>query len=227
MRFTFWTLGLGVVGVVGAAGANAVTRHPEPTAAARPSSRVASAKPATVIPNTTVASASVMQQGRAVSAPAPKPDSTPQAQAAVSTPAASPVAVDSSSQAATPSVPVKATIAVVIPQGRSELADSMFAERSGDSVVVHFDTSPARTRRAEKFERIVRQTLHAVYGAVADTVLATIPEGKLVVSGDLLTVLPTRGIRLESEKRGIMLWPETRPGRDGPLVVAYRTTLAR
>src|SRR5205823_1353845 len=66
--------------------------------------------------------------------------------------------VDSVSRAAplpTPSTPV---IGAILPQGRTDLPDSLFAVRSGDTVVVHFDTSPARTRRGDKFERIVRQT---------------------------------------------------------------------
>jgi hypothetical protein len=104
------------------------------------------------------------------------------------------------------------------------MPDSLYAERSGDTVVVHFDTSPARTRRADKFERIVRQTLHTVYGPVADTLLGTVPDGQLAAPNELLTVLPQRGIHLATPTgRRIALWPETRPGRDGPLVVAYRT----
>jgi hypothetical protein len=75
---------------------------------------------------------------------------------------------------------------------------------------------------------IVRQTLHTVYGAIADTVLATVPAGRLAGHNELLTTLPTRGIHLTGP-RGvrIALWPETRPGRDGPLAVAYRTTVER
>jgi hypothetical protein len=116
----------------------------------------------------------------------------------------------------------------IIGYGRTALQDSMYAERMADTVVVHFDTAPARTRRADKFDHIVRETLHAVYGAVADTLLATVPDGRLAAPNELLTELPSRGIHLGgSSGRRIGLWPETRPGRDGPLVVAYRTVLER
>lgn len=108
------------------------------------------------------------------------------------------------------------------------MRDSLFAVRTGDTVVVHFDTSPMRTRRADKFDRIVRQTLGTVYGPLADSALAAVAEGALAKPGDLLADLPTRGIHLALPGGfKISLWPETRPGRDGPLVVAYRTVVGR
>ena len=39
-------------------------------------------------------------------------------------------------------------------------------------VTVLFDTELMRTRRPEKFERVVRETLGAIYGRRADSVLA-------------------------------------------------------
>jgi hypothetical protein len=103
----------------------------------------------------------------------------------------------------------------------------MFAVRKGDTVTVRFDTELARTRRPDKFEQIVRATLPQVHGALADSLLAKLPAGDLVRHGDLLTELPLRGIRLAAPNGMTMtVWPETRPGRDGPLVVAYRTTLS-
>ena len=81
-------------------------------------------------------------------------------------------------------------------------------------------------RHEDKFEAIVRQTLHNVYGTVADTLLAAVPAGSLVAPNELVTTLPSRGVRLTSaDGARIQLWPETRPGRDGPLVVAYRTVV--
>ena len=124
--------------------------------------------------------------------------------------------------------PAVRIIAPIILVGRTDLPDSLYAERRADTVIVHFDTSPARTRRADKFETIVRQTLRSVYGAVADTALAAVAAGRLVLPNELLTVLPTRGLRLAAPNGArIVLWPETRPGRDGLLVVAYRTTIER
>jgi hypothetical protein len=93
---------------------------------------------------------------------------------------------------------------------------------------VHFDTSPLRTRRADKFDHVVRQTLPAVYGALADTLLAAIPEGRLAAPNELVTTLPTRGIQLPMPNGWRLgIWPETRPGRDGPLVVGYRALVQR
>jgi len=114
----------------------------------------------------------------------------------------------------------------IVAPGRTVLSDVAVAVRSGDTVAVHFDTPETRTRRPEKFERIVRSTLPAVYGPAADSALAAVPEGMLASGGDLLTALPERGVRLPTADGGaLMLWPETRPGRDGPLVVTYRATI--
>jgi hypothetical protein len=111
-------------------------------------------------------------------------------------------------------------------RGRTPLRMSTaFAERDGDVVTVHFDEMMTRTRRPDKFERIVRATLPEIYGAVADSMLASVKVGALVGGDDLITELPVRGIRLtHSSGAALTLWPETRPGRDGPLVVAYRVT---
>jgi hypothetical protein len=140
--------------------------------------------------------------------------------------AALPLSVSAASDSAVR--PASTSPSTVLPPGRTELPDSLFAVRTGDTVVVHFDTSPARTRRADKFDRVVRQTLPAVYGPLADSALALVAEGKLANAADLLTELPTRGIHLQLPGGyRISLWPETRQGRDGPLVVAYRTVIAR
>jgi hypothetical protein len=121
-----------------------------------------------------------------------------------------------------------APFALVIPQGITDLEDSVVAERAGDSVIVDFDMTMTRTRRRDKFERMVRVTLPAVYGARADSMLATIPEGSLLGEGDLLTELPRRGIHLPlGTGYQLTLWPETRPGRDGPLVVGYRARVVK
>jgi hypothetical protein len=128
--------------------------------------------------------------------------------------------------------PAPAVVAVrpapIVAEGRTELGDGLFATRAGDTVTVRFDTPDARTRRPEKFERVVRATLPRVYGMVADTILASVAEGALTGPGDLLTELPSQGVRLASASGWMVaLWPETRPGAAGPLVVAYRATLTR
>jgi len=112
--------------------------------------------------------------------------------------------------------------------GQTPLQDGMSVERRGDSVTVRFDTPAFRTRRRDKFEHVVRLTLPAIYGALADSALAAVPEGELGVGGDLLTELPQRGLTLPEQDGWVLtLWPATRPGQDGPLVVSYRVTAAR
>ncbi|MGI8497615.1 MAG: hypothetical protein ACR2OG_08560 [Gemmatimonadaceae bacterium] len=115
-----------------------------------------------------------------------------------------------------------------IPQGRTPLSGGQLAVRTGDSVAVEFDTPLARTRRADKFEVVVRSTLPQIYGAVADTLLGAVPTGRLVSDRELLTVLPVRGFQLDGGARGtITIWPMTRRGQGGPLVVAYRAVVTR
>jgi hypothetical protein len=99
----------------------------------------------------------------------------------------------------------------------------MVADRAGDTVRVRFDLELSRTRRPEKFEAIVRSTLPQVYGAAVDSALRALPEGAVARAGDLVTTLPEQGFHIPLPGgRMIAVWPETRPGRDGPLVVAYR-----
>lgn len=114
------------------------------------------------------------------------------------------------------------SVAILISEGRTDLTESLIAERAGDSLVVDFDTPATRTRRRDKFEAVVRQTLPMIYGAPVDSVLRTIPAGGLVGDAELLTDLPKRGIHLPlGDGSTLHLWPETRPGQDGPLVVTY------
>lgn len=230
VRFCAWTLSLAVVGVVGTAAVNAAM-HPAETTAAPVATRHASAKAVVPAPKRdstlAVASATVVQEG-APSPSTPVADSTTQLGVGGAPGVANPAAASTDSAARRPTVaaPAAPVLRPVIPLGRTDLPDSLYAERRADTVVVHFDTSPARTRRADKFEAIVRQTLRSVYGAVADTLLAAVPAGQLVLHNELLTTLPSRGIRLTSAGGArLQLWPETRPGRDGPLVVAYRAVV--
>ena len=131
--------------------------------------------------------------------------------------------------AATPASPAAAPVVVpVIAEGRTELGDSVYAVRDGPTVTVHFDTYLTRTRRRDKFDRIVRETLPQIYGAPADSLLASVPVGQIAQGGDLLAELPSTGISFElADGSTLALWPRTRPGQDGPLVVAYRATVYR
>jgi hypothetical protein len=119
-------------------------------------------------------------------------------------------------------------VALLVPVGRSELRDTMIAERAGDTVRVSFDLLLSRTRRADKFEAIVRSTLPQVYGASVDSALRALPVGAVARAGDLVTTLPERGFHIPiAGGRTIGVWPVTRLGRDGPLVVAYRAVATR
>jgi hypothetical protein len=124
--------------------------------------------------------------------------------------------------------PVARVVAPLVPVGRTALRDTMVADRAGDTVRVSFDLALSRTRRSDKFEAIVRSTLPQVYGAQADSALRALPAGAVARAGDLVTTLSERGFRIPlADGRTIAVWPETRAGRDGPLVVAYRAVGSR
>jgi hypothetical protein len=115
----------------------------------------------------------------------------------------------------------------VIAEGRTDLPDGVYALRAGGNIEVHFDTPEARTRRADKFERLVRTTLPLIYGAIADSMLAKVPQG-MVNPKELLTELPARGVQLPiGGGWTLAVHPETRPGQEGPLVVTYRAYTIR
>jgi hypothetical protein len=226
VRLIAWTLSIAVVAVVGAAGVNAASRHvtppSKPLVAARhkaPSPSGAAQDSATL----TVATTTIQLQGVPAAVAAAPMDSS--VHATTGTPAVAllpSVAHADSTPAPSP------VIGPIIPQGRTDLPDSLYAVRRGDTVVVNFDTGPARTRRVDKFELVVRQTLHTVYGPVADTLLATVPTGKLATASELVTTLPKHGIHLQgAHGPHLALWPQTKPGRNGPLVFAYRTVVER
>ena len=204
------TLVLAVIAAVGIAGATAIrarvgVKSGEPAAAgdASPSVRESSPDSATSSPP------AGSLDSATVSAPIPTPAGR------VRPPVASPVVGSASSAIA--------SVSPVVPVGRTVLRDTMVADRAGDTVRVHFDLLLSRTRRADKFEAIVRSTLPQVYGPVADSALRALPPGTMARAGDLIATLPERGIQIPlAGGRTIAVWPETRVGRDGPLVVAYR-----
>lgn len=147
----------------------------------------------------------------------PATDSTPTMQVPQRT------AGSSAAMAASRPAAAGVKVAPVVPVGGTALRDSMVADRAGDTVRVRFDLELSRTRRPEKFEAIVRSTLPQVYGAAVDSALRALPEGAVARAGDLVTTLPEQGFHIPlAGGRTIAVWPETRPGRDGPLVVAYR-----
>jgi hypothetical protein len=130
--------------------------------------------------------------------------------------------------AAAPSPSEPPVSAPILAEGRTELGDGLFAVREGKSVTVHFDVPQARTRRRDKFDRIVRATLPRVYGPVAQAVLDAIPQGQIVAVGTLPVDLEKSGLRIPlGDSASIELWPELRDARGGPLVVGYRAEVGR
>ena len=113
-------------------------------------------------------------------------------------------------------------------QGRTTLTDSIYAVRTGDSVLVNFDTQGNRTRRADKFEQMLRTTLPLVYGRRITSSLDSVPTGSLLPSRDIVGELTSQGVHLMLDNGlRISLWPQTRASADGPLVVAYRVVVER
>lgn len=176
-------------------------------------------------------SAAGIQQLAAAELPPPKPEQAPAAAAAPTTEApksapvkAASVPAPAASSAKAADVPLEPLVA----PGRTDMGDGLYVERAGQTVTVHFDTPQTRTRRRDKFERVVRRTLPEVYGSAAEVLLSSIPEGTLVEPVDLVTELAERGVKLDAgDGWKVSLWPETRPGSDGPLVVSYRVAVTR
>jgi hypothetical protein len=198
------------------------------------------------VTETSTGNVALRQEGNAKGRPArlPRPltptpaRATPAAVAAepVDTTPARPVAA-----APTPTpapAPVPSTPAVIpaaraagnslLGQGRTTLADSIYAMRSGDSVTVNFDTKGNRTGRADKFEAMVRTTLPLVYGRRNTASLDSVPTGSLLPSRDVLGELTSRGMHLTLDNGlKIALWPQTRATTNGPLVVSYLLLVER
>jgi hypothetical protein len=160
-------------------------------------------------------------------APTSRTSVPPTAKASAATPTRSTPESRPSAHAAAPAGPANTAntlipVNPVIAEGRTDFGDSIYVERAGGEVTVHFDNSLLRTRFEEKFERTVRSTLPRIYGTEAQIALDSVVPGALV-RGDLLNELPTKGIELTlGPGRALLLFPVTRPGLDGPLVVAYR-----
>ncbi len=211
---------MGLIGlyVIGASAASAFRADQRPDSAhvAPRASVIATSvnqgREVTLQGNAAVATASVH-------APVAAPVSAPAPMALASAPASAPA----------PAAPaLRPPFALIVREGRTALPDSIIAERGGDSVIVDFDTQATRTRRRDKFEDVVRRTLPLVYGATVDSVLRAIPAGGIIGGVDLLTELPRQGAHLKVAAGWTLdLWPETRPGQDGPLVVGYRARMTR
>jgi hypothetical protein len=139
-----------------------------------------------------------------------------------------PSAVTQQGEVAHSALPTVAPMLPLLPHGETSLGDGVTATRTDSVIVVAFDTPMMRTRMPEKFERFVRETLPRIYGVAADSALAHVPVGSMAsTQQELLYDLPTRGVRIPlRDGRNITLYPELRPGQDGPLVIRYRVSIA-
>jgi hypothetical protein len=114
----------------------------------------------------------------------------------------------------------------IVPLGTTTLRDGPTVTRADSEVTLSFDMPMIRTRIPAKFEHLVRTTLPAIYGNAVDGVLSKLADGDIARQGDLLSELPTRGVRIPVNAAWmIALYPEVRPGHDGPLVVRYRVSV--
>jgi hypothetical protein len=201
--------------VMGASAANAWHATPRPD-----TGRVATR--ASVVASSVNGGGEVKQQGGAVPIVVSPTTSLTSASAAPTPAAAASIAPAPAASAAQP------TVAILVSEGHTDLTETLTADRAGDSLAVDFDAPATRTRRRDKFEAVVRQTLPMIYGAPVDSVLRAIPDGAIVGDADLLSELPKRGVHVPlGDGSTLHLWPETRPGQDGPLVVRYWARVRR
>jgi hypothetical protein len=111
-------------------------------------------------------------------------------------------------------------------EGKTQLTDSIYAIRTGDSVLVNFDAYGHRTQRADKLENTLRATLPMLFGKMATADLDTLPEGQLVTNHDVVGALSTQGMQLTLANGAMVhLRVLTRVGSDGPLAIAYLATV--
>ena len=116
----------------------------------------------------------------------------------------------------------------VLVEGRTRLTDSIFAVRTGDSVVVNFDAFGYRTRRSAKLEQSLRLTLPMVFGKMAIASIDTVAVGDLVTSKDVVGDRATNGMRVKLDNGATAhIRVLTRIVSDGPIAIGYLTTIER
>jgi hypothetical protein len=116
----------------------------------------------------------------------------------------------------------------VLVEGRTRLADSIYAMRAGDSVVVNFDAYGFRTRRAIKLEQSLRLTLPMVFGRMATASLDTVGQGGFVTNRDVVGALAGEGMRLTLDNGALVrIRVLTRVVSDGPIAIGYLATIER
>jgi hypothetical protein len=116
----------------------------------------------------------------------------------------------------------------VLVEGRTQLADSIYAMRTGDSVVVNFDAYGFRTRRPDRIEQSLRLTLPLVYGKMATASIDTVKPGTFVTSHDVIGELARDGMRVKLDNGATAhVRVLTRTVSDGPIAIGYLMTIER
>jgi hypothetical protein len=116
----------------------------------------------------------------------------------------------------------------VIVEGRTQLADSVYAIRTADSVIVNFDAFGFRTRRSTKLEQSLRLTLPLVFGRMATASVDTLAAGAFVTERDVVGALARDGMRVKLDNGAIAhIRVLTRIVSDGPIAIGYLATIER
>ena len=116
----------------------------------------------------------------------------------------------------------------VLVEGRTQLADSVYAIRTGDSVIVNFDAFGFRTRRSAKLEQSLRLTLPLLFGRMATASVDTVAPGAFVTERDVVGALARDGMRVKLDNGATAhIRVLTRIVSDGPIAIGYLTTIER
>ncbi len=125
-----------------------------------------------------------------------------------------------------PARPTRAGFVLV--EGRTQLTDSVYAIRTGDSVLVNFDAFGFRTRRSAKLEQSLRLTLPMVFGKTATASVDTMAPGAFVTERDVVGALASNGMRVKLDNGATAhIRILTRVVSDGPIAIGYVTTIER
>jgi hypothetical protein len=159
----------------------------------------------------------------------PAPKSEPVVQQSSTTPVAAPVTPPATVVApeAAPTRPAPRGGYVLV-EGRTQLSDSVYAMRAGDSVVVNFDAYGFRTRRPDKLEQSLRLTLPMVFGRMATASLDTVAKGGFVTNRDVVGALAAEGMHVTLDNGAtVRIKVLTRVVSDGPIAIGYLAVLER
>lgn len=211
-RFLMQFLGLAsVAGVLAIAGVSAAStlRGKNTSETMSGGSVISDARPAKTVSKPVAPKVEPVVQQSAAATPAPDTTTLPPA------PVAAPV-------------PPVSRAGFVLVEGRTQLTDSIYATRAGDSVVVNFDAYGFRTRRSDKIEQSLRTTLPLIFGRMATASIDTLHEGDFVTERDVIGTLARDGMRVKLDNGAVAhIRILTRVVSDGPIAIGYLTTIER